>query len=304
MIVEALLGITLPILAGYILRKTRYYSENNAGAIRLFVTRICIPTMVFSNLYESDMQTLEQFLPLTLALILFTIFAWIFSYFITRIGAWKEKQMENIQMIVFSNVGFIGWAVLFSVLGEPGLNRGIIFSTFFWVNQYLIGFLSYRLTVKNQQNPPRLEGLLPSVLPVFISVLLGTALNLLKLQVPAVLFSFLDKFGQMTVPLILFSLGMSVSLKSSFGRIRELLPLVLFRHLIIGAATVLTLFLLPQLDEISRQVVIIESLMPIAAGVLVIGEVFKRDMEYISSGIALSTILSFLTIPLILFLWA
>lgn len=304
MVLEALLGITLPILAGYVLRKLRYFSEDHSGSLRLFVIRISIPAMVFTNLYQSDFQTLEQFLPLTLALCLFTILAWVFSFLITRIGLWKEKQMENIQMIVFSNVGFIGWAVLFSVLGEPGLSRGIIFSTFFWVNQYLFGFLSYRLTVQHSLNKQKLEGLLPSVLPVFVSVLTGVLLNLLKWEVPGVLFEFLDKFGRMTVPLILFSLGMSVSLERSFARIKELLPLVLFRHVIIAAATVLTLLLVPGLDELSRQVVIIESLMPIAAGVLVIGDVFKRDMEYLSSGVALSTILSFVTIPLILFFWS
>jgi len=304
MVFEALLGITLPILAGYILRKLRYFSEDHAGSLRLFVIRISIPSMVFTKLYQSDFQTLGQFLPLTLALGLFTVLAWIFSFFITRIGMWKEKQMENIQMIVFSNIGFIGWAVLFSALGEEGLTRGIIYSTFFWVNQYLFGFLNYRLTVQTSQKKQKLDGLLPSILPVFVSVLLGILLNLLKREVPGVLFEFLDKFGRMTVPLILFSLGMSVSLERSFARIKELLPLVLFRHVIIAAATVLTLLLIPGLDELSRQVVIIESFMPIAAGVLVIGDVFKRDMEYLSSGVALSTILSFVTIPLILFFWS
>jgi len=292
----------LPIIAGYVFRKVKYFPEKHGTAVRLLVIRITIPAMIFTHLYQADLRTLGQFIPLSAGLFIFCFLTWGISLLVTKWKGFRDRRMENILMILFSNVGFIGWAVLDTILGEEGLRRGIFFTTFFWVAQYLFGFLTYKVTQKGNEEH-KLEGLGANVLPVFATVGLGLFLNLMQWQIPPVLYDFVDKFGKMTVPLILFTMGMTISLKHSFSNLKELLPLVLFRHIIIAATMAITILALPMLDEISVKVLIIEALMPIAAGVIIIGDIFKNDMEYISSATALSTILAFVTIPAMILLF-
>nr|MDA3850304.1 AEC family transporter [Spirochaetaceae bacterium] len=142
MVFEALLGIFLPIILGYLFQKINYIPSSLAPGLRLFVIRIAIPALVFQNLYSAELSELKQFLPLVLSLFIFTAFAWILAWLLTSIPAFRKRRMENILLIIFSNVGFMGWAVISQLLGPQGLRRGIFFTSLWMVNLYLYSYIS------------------------------------------------------------------------------------------------------------------------------------------------------------------
>ncbi|MDC7223513.1 MAG: hypothetical protein PQJ60_07205, partial [Spirochaetales bacterium] len=86
--------------------------------------------------------------------------------------------------------------------------------------------------------------------------------------------------------------------------LKRLLPLTFIRTAVSIAAISLTVLLLPMLDEVSRKSLYIETVMPVAAGSLVMGHVFRLDNRFIASAIALSTLVSFVTIPVVVGLFA
>ncbi len=129
----------------------------------------------------------------------------------------------------------------------------------------------------------------------------GLALAIFGIHAPDYIMEPLAKFGHMTVPLILFGVGLSLSFKAHWGELSLLLPLRLV--LTFGAAW-LTTRMNVKLDDISRSVVLMVALMPVAANILMMGNTLKLDEEYLSGAIAISSLMALVTIPLTLILFS
>ena len=304
MILSALLKISLPILLGYGLKKSGYFSEEHTSSVRLFCVRIPIPALIFMNLYTSDMSTVKQFLPLSLSAFLFTGFSWAASVGLTKLFRITRHRIEIILIIIFSNVGYIGWAVLNVILGDGGLRRGIFISSFWWPNMYLYSFLTILVCRGGGSLKGEGKNITANIIPPIIAVFLGLIMNLSGLNVPEDLQLFFSSFAVMTVPLILFTVGMTISVKDSISDIKRLLPLSFIRTVISLGAMMLTILVLPMLDETSRKSLLIEAFMPVGAGNLIMAHVFNLDNRFISSAIALSTLVSFAVIPVMVGIFA
>ncbi len=304
MILSALLKICLPILLGYFLKTVGYFPEKHTASVQLFCVRVATPAVAFANLFTADMSTVQQFLPVSLSVFLFTGIAWAISLGGTALFKVRRHRPEIILIIIFSNVGYIGWAILDTVLGDAGLRRGIFISSFWWPNMYLYSILTIIACGGKGGFNGEGRNIAMNMVPALSAVFLGLVMNVAGLSLPEDIMDFLNSYGNMTVPLILFTVGMSISLKDSLADIRRLLPLTFIRTAVSIMAISLTVLMLPMLDDISRKSLFIETIMPAGAGILVMGHVFGLDNRFISSAIALSTLVSFITIPVVVGLFA
>ncbi|MBN2628261.1 MAG: AEC family transporter [Spirochaetales bacterium] len=297
MILSALLRISLPILLGYALKKIRYFPEEHYGSVQLFCIRVATPALIFMSLYTADMSTVQQFLPVSLSVFLFSGIGWLIAVGGTALFRIRRHRAEIILILIFNNVGYIGWAVLNTILGDGGLRRGIFISSFWMPNLYLYSILT--LLVCGGDGSLKGEGrrIAVNLLPALAAVFLGLGLNLGGLKVHGDLIYFFNSFGDMTVSLILFTVGMSISVRDSIADLRRLLPLTFIRTALSFCAISLTILILPMLDETSRKSLYIETVMPVATGNLIMSHVFGLDNRFVSSAIALSTLVSFVTIP-------
>ena len=138
-----------------------------------------------------------------------------------------------------------------------------------------------------------------SAIPVLVAFIIGLTLALLDIEVPEVLAGPLSSFGRMTSPLILFGVGLTVSFRADWRELALLLPL----RLVLGfAAAWITLLLFPGLDDLSRRVILIVSVMPVGASAAIIGDIMDLDDSWLSGAITLSTLLALITIPVSLML--
>jgi predicted permease len=304
LILSALFKISLPILLGYGLKTLGYFSEEHTASVRLFCVRVAIPALVFMNLYTSDLSTVQQFLPVSLSAFIFTGITWVSIVGLTRLFSVKKHRIEIILVTIFSNVGYIGWAVLDTLLGDGGLRRGIFVSSFWWPNMYLYSFLTIMVCGGGGSLKGEGHTILMNIIPPLSAVFLGLILNLGGVNVPGDLQSFFSSFAVMTVPLILFTVGMSISVRDSISDLKRLLPLTFLRTALSLGAMMLTILILPMLDELSRKSLIIDAFMPVAAGNLIMAHVFNLDSRFISSAIALSTLVSFAVIPIMVGVFA
>ena len=112
--------------------------------------------------------------------------------------------------------------------------------------------------------------------------------------------SSLESLGGITTPLILFGVGLSVTLKGSGRELVFLLPVRLFAGL---AAAWLTSVLVPGLDDLSRRSIMIVSTMSVGANTLIMGEVMGLDEEFLAGAVALSAVLALITIPVTLLIF-
>jgi predicted permease len=64
-----LFSLALPTLLGWLLRRVRLFGEHEIPALRKFAMKVCVPFLIFTNLYHADMASLMQAAPLVAAFV-------------------------------------------------------------------------------------------------------------------------------------------------------------------------------------------------------------------------------------------
>lgn len=296
---ETLLTLFLPIILGYILVKIKYLNVSISSYIKLFVIRVAVPCRIFTAMYDTDLGTIKQILPMTLSFIFMTLFLIFTTNFIFKKIKDSKVKASYIIAISFANYGYMGWAVLDSALGPEGLARGIFFNTLWWPGIYLGTFLIGKLTkIESALNVK--DFLLNIIVPSGV-LILGILFNVFGIPIYKPVLHTFTVFGDMTVTLILFSVGLTISISSSFKGIKSAIIPVITRPILGIISGILAIIILGVSDPISRSAILIDSTMPTAVLSVLLGDMLGLNDELLSSILVLSTLLSLLTIPLTLY---
>lgn len=295
--INTLAGLFIPILIGYVLVKLKYLDRGINKELKLFVMRVAVPCRIFTSMLTLNLETLKQIFPMTLAFTLLTIVLIIFTFLIIRIKDSRVKAIY-IMTIAFGNYGYMGWAVLDGAMGAEGLSRGIFFTTLWWpviyLGTYIIGKLT-RIDSKLNVKSYRLNMIVPSSM-----LLLGVLFNIFNIPMYTPLLSIITSFGNMTVTLILFSVGLTISLGESLKNIKHAIIPVILRPLLGFLIALVVLKTIGMKDALSIKAVLIESTMPVAVMAVVLGEMLGLNEKLLTSILILSTLFSLITIPITL----
>jgi predicted permease len=304
-LLNTMLAILLPILLGYLLKQFRLFQENEIAALRKFVVRVALPFLIFQNLYHADVESLQQALPIVLAFVLltalYTAAAWLVA---PRIVEGETQQLTIAFSVFAGNYAFLGWGVIVAFFGPKALTRAVFFSMFFWPVFLTCGFLLRRrfcLSCDREGGTGFLK-----VLARHASVPIGTAaialaLNIARVRLPGVVNDFVGQFAALAIPMILFAIGQNLRLLMPAARLRLVLAASFFRLVggfALGLAVVAGVRFFFNVDVLSRQVILLQAVMPTATMATFFGEYVSLDEELLSGIIAGSTLLSFVTLPL------
>jgi predicted permease len=304
-IFNTMLAILLPIALGYVLKMGRLFRENEIAALRKFVMRVALPFLIFQNLYRADVESLQQALPIVLAFVLMTVLYTLAAGLLSPLIADGEKQRLTFAFSVFAgNYAFLGWGVIVSFFGAQALTRAVFFSMFFWPVFLTCGFFLRRRFENGADNAEK-SGFL-KILVRHAGVPIATAaaalaLNIGRVRLPETLDSFISQFAALAIPMILFAIGQNLRLLMPAARLRLVLAASFFRLVggfALGIAVVAVLRLFFNLDILSRQVILLQAVMPTATMATFFGEYVSIDEELLSGIIAVSTLLSFVSLPL------
>ncbi len=290
-----LMPVYLPILLGYIARKTGTFPEEYAPVIRQFCLKITIPLLVFTQMATLDTHLLTQILPLALALPFWMLLLWGAGMLLTALPRFSSRRVETVLVIVLGNIAYIGWAVCDIALGEPGLVRSIMFAVLLWPVTIFLALLTQLVVSSSEDRQKAAFRTIKTGLPLLAAFGLGLGLSLTDIALPDFLMDTLSVFGHMTTPIILFGAGLSVSFKLKDVR---MIPVLIIRLILGLGAALLTVTLFRSLDEMSRTVILMVSLMPVGVNALIVGEMLELDEGWIAGAITLSTLAALITIPL------
>jgi len=302
---NTMLAILLPIALGWLLKLGRLFRETEIAALRKFVVRVALPFLIFQNLYHADVESIRQALPIVLAFALLTALYTIAALFISPRVTEGETQRLTFAFAVFAgNYAFLGWGVIVAFFGARALTRAVFFSMFFWPVFLTCGFFMRRRFCTSCEQETK-AGFL-RVLIRHAGVPIGTAasalaLNIARVRLPATLDNFIGQFAALAIPLILFAIGQNLQLLMPAARLRLVLAASFFRLVggfALGLLVVAAVRLLFNVDPLSRQVILLQAVMPTATMATFFGEYVTLDEELLSGIIAVSTLLSFLTLPL------
>ena len=256
------------------------------------ISRVGAPCLVFSNLVSLDIER-GAMLALSSAavasLALFAVVGW---------GALRALRLPTatfLAPVIFGNAGNMGIAICrFAYPGGPGeTSPGLTLGICYFAVASLLHF-----TLGSAIWAGRLDLREVLTMPLTWAVALAVGVLALDLSPPRWLIDSTLLLGDFSIPLMLLTLGVSLSelRVQSLGRALAVAML----RLGIGSAVGFALAAALDLEGVVRGVLILQCSMPAAVFNYLFAEQYGRDPDAVASVVVLSTLLAFVTVPALL----
>jgi len=201
------------------------------------------------------------------------------------------SQPVYLPSLVFGNTGNIGLPLCLFAFGEEGLALAIVFFTVFLVIQFTFG-------VWVSAGHGSIGILLRT--PLVWAAVIGISLQALDIRPPIWVDNTIGLIGDLAIPLMLLTLGVSLAKLrvTSLGRSVALSV----GRLAIGLAVGLAVAELLGMEGMARGILILESTMPVAVLNYLFAARYNRSPEEVAGLVLVSTAISFITLPGLLLL--
>ncbi len=291
------IGIMFLILAlGVICFKKGLFDEALTKRLSTFLLQVVNPAVIFVSYQISYTNELLVSLGYSFAL---SVLAFLIQIAVTYLVVGKHSVNSAVERlsVIYSNCGFFGIPLANSLFGREGVffltGYLTVFYLFFWTHGVIlmIGKSGVKETVRNLLSP------------AIVGVVLGLVCFVGRIKLPSVLVDAFDSVGSMNTPLAMLVAGATLAqsnLVSSFTNLRIYL-ISAFKLLLVPMAVALVFSFLP-LDPVMLLVIIIAVACPVAASCTMFALRYGKDSIYASQLFIVTTLLSIVTIPLVVFL--
>lgn len=253
--------------------------------VTTLVINVGMPALLFHTLATStvSLSSLGDMVLATLVVhIVFTIVALVFLNF-------SRKDWRLCIAHVCGNTGNLGLPVCFFAYGETGLAYAM---AFFSVQCLLLFSIGDAVLAGSASIKPMLRS------PILHSVWMGTLVRYMELPVPQFMMDTVSLLGQLVIPIMLITLGVSLA-KMSAKNLPSTIKLSLVRTafaLTIGFM-VATLF---GFEGVARGVLIIETAVPVAVFNFLMAVRHNRDSVEVSGLILVTHLAAIVYLPVLL----
>lgn len=299
----------LLIVVGYAVKKFKVVTEQIHREISNLVLNVCLPAMVINSMnFAFSPEVLVKSGQLALAAFLIYSGTIALSYPLTRmIGARGNRRDVFQYVLVFSNVGYMGYPVINAVMGERGVFYTAIYNLAFTVLVWTFGvYLMTRGAAGSSELDRKGQwiGQLRRVFnPNLAALAIGFTLFVFSIELPEAVSATIKMVGNTTTPLSMMFIGFILSDVS----IRETLQdvqvyLVSGMRLLLLPVLVYGGFKLFGISGDLLTVAFISTAMPAAANTAILAAVYGNDYHLGSKTIFVSTLLSVVTLPVMIWL--
>ena len=193
---------------------------------------------------------------------------------------------------IFSNAGFMGIPLVQGIVGERGVVYGSFFIAVFNVICWTYG---YRMMSGGAKVSLRTVLLNPGI----IGLAVGLPLYFLGLQLPAVLAEPVGFFSDLNTPLAMLIIGSYIAKVDLHSFVSDMAVYQMAAlRLIVAPALFLACLLLLRPEPVLLVTSVIQASAPVAANTVLFAVQYGGDSQLASKTVAVSTVLSILTIPL------
>ncbi|KPJ64864.1 hypothetical protein AMJ44_11995 [candidate division WOR-1 bacterium DG_54_3] len=283
-----ILKVIAPIIIitglGYIFSRLR---KINIKTLADFIIYISTPALALTLLSKQQI-ILKEISTIILSAVLVILGTGLIAYFFSRITRISIPTGLYLPMM-FMNSGFIGYPLALFGFGALGLSKAIIYDI---MNAILIFTVGIYIVSQGKDHWQFLK------IPFIYAALAGIVISLTGTKIPGFIYSPIDLIGGTTIPVALFMLGCRLA---HLKIVSWKLPFIAscFR-LGIGFGLGFLAVSLLKIPGISGKIVILTSSLSSAVTTVALAEEYEADPELVASTIALSTLLSIITIIIIL----
>lgn len=292
--IEVILIPALMILLGFFLKQKSFLDEDARDTLSKIVLYIALPSMIFVNLRQANINRDMLFLPIlgiATSMILLAI-----AYIYCRARNYPKKTAWTI-MIASSimNTGFIGFPVSLGVFG----NEGFLNALFFDLSTSTM-IVIYGVILAKEFGGDKREVIRNTVtfIPLW-AVIFGLVFNLFNIPLTYVIENILNYFAQATIPLIMLAIGLSLDYRNIKDYLSDSIVVSVFK-LALAPAIMLMLLLLLNIRGMAFNIAILEAGMSTAGNSLVLAVQYDLDKDMMSSLIFTTVVLSVFTLTIII----
>lgn len=304
-ILNQILVLFLLMLVGYAAMKFHIFTKQDSQGFSSFLIKVAMPAMILDSMQKPfDPQLLKDSLQILFFSGIFYSLGFIIAKLFVRIFKPKEKDAGVFQfMLLFSNVGFMGYPVLQAIFGEEALFYAAIYNLPFNLLVFTLGIYLIDGNQHTKDSKERRFDWKLFLSPGIMAVIIGLITFLFSISFPKPIQQAIHLVGGLTTPLSMVIVGgllAETDIKKVFcnGKIYVLcfIRLILFPFLTWGILQFFTQ------DLFMLGIPVIISGMPVAANTAIMATEYNGNEELGSQGIFLSTLLSIITIPLMVYL--
>lgn len=290
-LLPAILPVGLIILIGLIAGRNLSLQYQTLSQLILYVLS---PALVIDSLYRNNLP-LSSSLALLKGYVITAGMVYLTTRLLSEIRYFSpEAKTALVASALFPNNGNMGLSVVSFALGAGGLARAIIYMIFSSILMFCFG-------------PAIIKGAgvvsgarLILKLPLIWAIASGIALRIFAKNIPFHLDLGIQKVGAAAIPIALILLGIQLANTRFKLGFSELLAATI--RLLIAPTIAYYVGNTLHLTGLDLQVLVLQSAMPTAVSSLVLVTEFGGDKDLTARTIVTSTLLSFISIPIILWL--
>ncbi len=296
-LLQQMLILFFYMVIGYAARKRGYLGNEAGAAISWIVVNIANPAMIISSVVngESTISGQDLLVTVMLALSYFAVLI-LLAEILPRLFRVTGKTRSAYKVLtVFNNIGFMGFPVISAAYGQESLLYAAMF-----VLPFNILFYTYGIAVTASGGEKKGFNLKQILNIGSVASILAVVLYALQLPVHGVIKTATGSLSNLTAPLSMMVIGISLSSM----RLREL-----FTNLKLLGYTMVKLLLIPVVgtliaanfihNEMLCNVFMIMLATPAGAMTAMLAQEYDGDYELASKAVALTTVFSVVTIPIV-----
>ena len=305
--ISGILVILDMILVGFVIGEKGWFDDKSRGLLAKLVTQVALPCyMLYTITQRFTAADLLKMLPALRFPALSMVVLLGIATGVARIFAVRQDRRGLfISMFFNSNTIFVGLPINQALFGDASIPYVLIYymcnTTFFWtLGTYLIqrdgegeAQFDLKTSLKKVFSPP------------LMGFLLGIVLVILHIKLPTFLASDLQYLGNLTTPLSMIFIGLSVSHVGVKQLVlgKDQLLILLGRFLVAPLLMASIVYWLP-LPSLMKQVFIIQSAMPVMTNAPVVARLYGADSDYAAVMVTETTLATMVVIPFLMLLMA
>jgi malate permease and related proteins len=282
--------IIIVCVIGIVMQRIRPVETASLASISLFVLAPALVIVVLSDSHLNGQNVIQ----IALFTLLQGAMTWLVAKFTAKLFHMKGSSESALALTtMFSNSNNYGLPVLLLAYGHTGLVNG---ATYVIGQIIIVNTVGLYVASRSQVSPKDAFAQVMKA-PLIYAVIVGVVLYFAHLHLPSSIGNGLSLLSNAYPGLVLLILGMQLGrIKSWIVRSKEVWIAVVLRVAIVPLLSEAAILIL-HIHGILAAILLVQSSMPAAVNAIILASKYGSDEEMVTLTVALTTIISFVTLP-------
>jgi hypothetical protein len=302
LIINQLLVLFTVMFVGYVMGKLNILDGHANKKLTSFVVYVSTPALIISGMTDRSVVNADvnliQIVGISVICYIFLFILTLFTPQLLRVP--KEDYGIYKFMVMFSNVGFMGFPVISSIYGRGAILYAALFNLPFNLLLYTLGIYFVSMHTSEKKFDFNWKTFLNAGV---VAVAIGLFLFVTKLRLPMFIEDSIVMVGDLTTPLAMLIIGVSLT-NIPFKSVLLNTRIYIFSFLKLIVYPAITMLIVSSLidHEMLIGVAVVIVGMPVAANAVMLSKEFEGNEKVAAEGVFMTTLISIVSIPFLVYL--